>query len=120
MHSIAAHGTTHVFKTAAHEPIFYRLSSKKVVLVFLFILISDIYLLFILLLFFLLLFFLLLFLLVILLLIIIMDGEVNASPYEKGLGASEKSYLFVPLLQLHFLAAGESSIIFTLPMVVLG
>ena len=93
------------------HPFPHHLSSKKVVQRYLLILISDIYLLFIVFLL------LLLFLLAFLLLIIIMEGEVNASPCEKGLGASEKSYLFVPLMQLHFLAAAfsdNSSIIFIL------
>ena len=49
-----------------------------------------------------------LFLLAFLLLIIIMEGEVNASPCEKGLWASEKSYHFVPFLQLYLLATAFS------------
>ena len=55
---------------------------------------------------------------------IIMDGKAKTSPREKGLEESEKSYLFLPFLQLHFHAAAassdESSIIFTFPMVVSG
>ena len=70
-----------------------------------------------LLIFLLLLLFLLLLILFPLLLTIIRKVGVNSSPCEKGLWAREN---LVPLLQLHFLAAGESSIIFTLPMVVLG
>ena len=51
----------------------------------------------------------LLFLPLFLLLIIIREGEAKASPHEKGLGASEKSYLLVPILQLHFLATASSN-----------
>ena len=57
------------------------------------------------------------------LLFIIMEDKAKASPREEGLWATKKSYLFVPFLQLHFLAetsSDESSITFTFPMVVFG
>ena len=48
---------------------------------------------------FLLLLFLLLFLILFHLLIIFMEREAKASPLGKGLGAIEKSYLLLPLMQ---------------------
>ena len=49
----------------------------------------------------------------------IMEVKAKASSHEKCLGISEESFHFLPLLQLHFLAAAssdESSIIFSFPI----
>ena len=100
----------------------HQLSSKKEVRWYLFILISDIYILFI---FFLLLFLLLLFLLFLLSTNQHHGGESHSQSMWKRSWGKWKSYLFLPLLQLHFLAAAFSEksstifiyILFSLPSI---